>query len=90
MPSSGDAVFVVENESQGKLIAARRKFQEENLKPMEQIMEGEHSLKIKFANRREKSRFYSGDKDFVKEKYDQAEEKLEKVLKFSFRKKSKI
>ena len=82
MPSAGDPVFVVDNESQGKLIAARRKFQEENSKPMEQMMEGEHSLKIKFANRREKSRFYSGNKDFVKDKYDEAEEKLEKVLNF--------
>ena len=82
MPSAGDPVFVVDNESQVKLIAARRKFQEENSKPMEQMMEGEHSLKIKFANRREKSRFYSGNKDFVKDKYDEAEEKLEKVLNF--------
>jgi len=77
-------VFVVENESQGKLISSRRKFQEVNSKPVELIMEGDLSLKIKFANRKEKNRFYSGNKDYVREKYEEAEEELEKVRNIIF------
>ena len=84
MPSSGDVVFAVENESQGKLISGRRKFQEVNAQPAEQIFDGDFSLKIKFANRKEKNRFYSGNKDYVREKYEQAEEELEKVKHFSY------
>ena len=84
MPSSGDVVFAIDNESQGKLISGRRKFQELNSRPEEQTLEGDQALKIKFANRREKSRFYSGNKEYVREKYEKAEEEMEKVSSFFF------
>lgn len=72
-------VFSVENESQGKLVEARRKFQETSNKPLDDMMEGDFSLKIKFKSRKEKFQFYSGDREFVREKYEEAEEELEKV-----------
>lgn len=79
---SGDVIFAVENETQGKLVEARRQFQETNTKPLDDMMEGDFSLKIKFKTRKEKLMFYSGDREFVREKYQEAEEELENVLIF--------
>ena len=44
-------------------------------------MSGEKSLKIKFANRKERQKFYSGNREYVKEKYDEAEDTLNEVSK---------
>lgn len=64
------------------MVEKRRKYQLQRSQPTGEIMDGEHSLKIKFEGKKEKRKYYSGDKSFVIEKHLQAEESLNTVKNF--------
>lgn len=79
LPEGGDVMFVINNEIHAKYIASRRKAKKKSKINMKDIIVGETSPKLKFETKREKRKFYSGNKDFIREKIEESEDKIREV-----------